>query len=286
MASVLAVVYDEQGQFPQFGALPLDAFQASEEQADVSLAAGAEGGGRVEVLDDSTYRVRGRVTGAHTVEWDLVYTRRGEPFFGLDRRQVGRREWERMSWLVYMPGASVTGEVVVDGRAYRVAGVPGYHDHNWGEWQPFGVRWNWAQYHEGDLHLALGDFMTAPEGVVGLDVGGRRTVFTKEQYRLTHTRWDRDSANGRWYPTTTWLHAGDDRVRLVARLEAVATVAILPPFQIPIVPEPLLYEQTAVFSGRIWEKDAGGTWRPVRSFGGAGFKEFTTLTSGAGRRAR
>lgn len=279
LSSVLAVVYSPQGRFQQLVSAPPESFHASELQADVSMSAGDAGGGQVEVIDDLTYRVRGRVTGDHTVEWNLLYAREGEPFFGLDRRQVGRRDWERMSWLVYMPGASVTGEVTVDGRSYPVTGVRGYHDHNWGEWQPFGVRWNWAQYHETGLHIALGDFMTAPEGVVGLDLGDERTVFGKDQYRLTHTAWEHDPANGRRFPTTSWLRAGNETVRLIVRLHALQTVAILPPFQIPVLPEPLLYEQTALYSGRVWQREHGGQWRLVRSFSGVGFKEYTTITA-------
>jgi hypothetical protein len=178
-----------------------------------------------------------------------------------------------------MPGASVTGEVTVDGRSYPVTGVRGYHDHNWGEWQPFGVRWNWAQYHETGLHIALGDFMTAPEGVVGLDLGDERTVFGHGQYRLAHTAWQHDPANGRRFPTTSWLRAENETVRLIVRLHALQTVAILPPFQIPVLPEPLLYEQTALYSGRVWQREHGGEWRRVRSFSGVGFKEYTTITA-------
>jgi hypothetical protein len=47
---------------------------------------------------------------------------------------------------VYMPRASVSGSMTVDGRRYRLRGARGYHDHNWGEWIPGLVTWNWAQY--------------------------------------------------------------------------------------------------------------------------------------------
>jgi hypothetical protein len=223
LASVLAVAYQPDGHFQQIAHSSPESFVASEEQADVSIVT-ESGDGQVEVLDGHRYRVRGRVAGAHTMVWNLEYVRHGEPWLGLDRRNVGRREWERMSWLVYMPGASVSGEVVVDGRAYHLSGVRGYHDHNWGEWRPSGVRWNWAQYHEPGFTLALGDFMTAPEGVVGVDFQGRRTVFEKAQYRLIHTAWSHDEANSRWFPTTTWLLAENQTVRLLLRLEALVTV--------------------------------------------------------------
>lgn len=278
LASVLAVVYQPDGHFQQIAHSSPESFRASEEQADVSIAT-ESGDGQIEVIDDHRYRVRGRVSGAHQVAWNLEYTRHGEPWLGLDRRNVGRREWERMSWLVGMPGASVSGEVEIDGRPYQVTGARGYHDHNWGEWRPHGVRWNWAQYSEPGLTLALGDFMTAPEGVVGFDYQGRRTVFAKDQYRLIHTAWSTDEENGRRFPTTSWLRAENETTLLLVRLRALATEPIIPPLEIPLLPEPLLYEQTAEFAGRIWEKDEAGRWRLLTSFGGTGFKEYTTVTS-------
>jgi hypothetical protein len=278
LASVLAVVYRPESHFQQLAHAGPEAFQASEEQADVSVAT-ASGEGQVEVIDDQRYRVRGRVSGEHQVAWELEYVRQGVPWLGLDRSNVGRREWERMSWLVDMPAAAVTGEVTIDGRAYAVTGAPGYHDHNWGEWRPHAVKWNWAQYSEPGLTLALGDFMTAPEGVVGLDFEGRRVVFAKGQYRLLHTAWGQDEVNGRRFPTISWLRAENETVRLLVQLRARATEPIIPPLEIPLLPEPLLYEQTAEFTGRVWEKDEGGRWRLLRSFGGTGFKEYTTVTA-------
>jgi hypothetical protein len=85
--------------------------------------------------------------------------------------------------------------------------------------------------------------------------------------------------NGRRFPTTTWLRAENETVRLVVRLRALQTEAILPPFQIPVLPEPLIYEQTALYSGRVWRRERGGGWRLVRSFSGVGFKEYTTTTA-------
>jgi hypothetical protein len=66
-----------------------------------------------------------------------------------------------MSWLVYMPGARVNGQVTVDGHVYEMD-APGYHDHNWGEWIFTDALWNWAQYAEPDLAFAMADFIRQP----------------------------------------------------------------------------------------------------------------------------
>jgi len=58
------------------------------------------------------------VSGTQSVAWNLV--RPPEPtLVRADQRQVGGLPWERMSWLVFMPSASVGGILTVDGRVYR-----------------------------------------------------------------------------------------------------------------------------------------------------------------------
>jgi hypothetical protein len=279
LASVLAMVYTPGGHFQQGAYLPPDSFSASYEQADVAVAAGDSGGGRIEVIDDTRYRILGAVAGDHRVAWNLVYERRAEPWFAADRQNVGSLPWEQMSWLLYMPGASVSGRVVVDGRTYRVRGVRGYHDHNWGEWIPSFVAWNWAQYFEAGLSFAMGDFRSAPTGVVGLDFLGERVVFEKAQYRLVHTAWQYDPANRQWFPTTSWLLAENETTAVLVRLQERATLPIVPPLDIPLLPEPLLYEQTARIAGAVWGKDPQGGWLLRASFDGGGFKEYTSVTA-------
>ncbi len=68
--------------------------------------------------------------------------RQSPAFFGGRREQVGLFPWEQMSWLVYMPAALVSGEVVIDGRTYLINDVRGYHDHNWGEFILTTFTWN------------------------------------------------------------------------------------------------------------------------------------------------
>ncbi len=278
LASVLAMVYTPAGRFQQGAYLPSDAFSASDEQADVAIAGGVRGGGRIEVIDDTRYRIVGALAGEHRVAWNLIYDRRGEPWFAQDRQNVGSLPWEQMSWLLYMPGASVSGRVIVDGRTYLVRGVRGYHDHNWGEWIPTLVAWNWAQYFEPGLHVAMGDFRSAPVGAVGVDFQGRRTVFEKAQYQLLHTAWQYDPPNRQWFPTTSWLLAQNETAALLVRLETLGTLAVVPPLDIPLLPEPLVYEQTARIGGALWERDPRGGWRLLTSFDGGGFKEYTSVT--------
>jgi len=277
LSSVLAVAYVAGGPHQEGAYLPPDSFAASRDQADVTVGEELPAGGRIEVIDDRRYRIVGTVAGAHSIAWNLVYTRQGDSWFAADRRHVGRLPWEQMSWLVYMPSASVSGTMTVDDRVYRLRGARGYHDHNWGEWIPGIVTWNWAQYSGPRVRVAMGDFPRVHEGTVGVDFGGRRTVFGKSQYRLTHSAWRFDAVNKCWFPAVSRLRAESESLALDVRFKALDTVPIVPPLDLPILP--LVYEQTADITGTLWEKTPQGEWRERTSFAGTGFKEYTSLTT-------
>jgi hypothetical protein len=277
LSSVLAVAYVAGGPLQEGVYLPPDAFDASTEQADVTVGLGLPSGGHMEVIDDGRYRIVGTVAGAHSIAWNLVYERQSDSWFAADRRHVGQFPWEQMSWLVYMPSASVSGILTVDGHAYRIRGARGYHDHNWGEWIPGLVTWNWAQYSGPRVRVAVGDFPKVAEGTVGVDFDGRQTAFEKPQYRITHSAWRFDTVNKRWFPTRSRVRAESDRMLLDIRFRALDTVPIVPPLDLPV--RPLVYEQTADITGTLWEKTPAGEWRLLTSFAGPGFKEYTSLTT-------
>ena len=275
LSSVLAVAYVPGGPFQQGAYLPPSAFVGSSEQADVSVGEGLPSEGHVEVIDDGRYRITGTVDGDHHIAWDLVYERESASWFAADQRPVGRFRWELMSWLVYMPSASVSGTFAVDGQSYELHGARGYHDHNWGEWIPGLVTWNWAQYSDPHVRVAVGDFPKVAEGTVGVDFGGRQTVFEKPQYQVTHSAWRFDAVYKRWFPTRTRVHAESDAMVLDVRFRAIETVPIVPPLQLPVLP--LVYEQTAEITGKLWKKTPSGERRLLASLAGMGFKEYTSL---------
>lgn len=278
-ATVTAIAYTPGDQFTATAVYPPTSFYASYEQADVLVAGGSPFSlSYVHVLNDNVYHIVGSISQEHNISWDLHYVRLTRSWLASDRQHVGIFPWEEMSWVQYMPGAFVTGVVTVDGHTYHVANARGYHDHNWGEWLPFTVTWNWAQYFEPGIAFSIGDFRNSDAGVVRIDVLGKQIVFAKEQYALTHTRWNYDPVNGLWFPATTWLYAQNDDSALIVRMRAVDTLPVLPPPEIPLPLVPVIYEQTADFVGSFWEKNESGQWRLVQSFGGGGFKEYTDVT--------
>ncbi|MFQ5738533.1 MAG: hypothetical protein ACE5JX_05935 [Acidobacteriota bacterium] len=267
VAQMAAVAYTPDGNVVATDAYGTDQFSASYEQADVVLA-----GNGIEVLGAGTYRIFGASQDGR-LSWDLVFVRASPSWFAADRMAVGSASWELMSWLVYMPGARVSGKLEMDGRLYSID-APGYHDHNWGEWIFTDALWNWAQYFQPDLALGLGDFIDHPAGVASVEFGGRRTVFLKNQYQLMHTRWAFDGQNRKLYPIASLLWAENEGRRLLVAIEAIETVALRGEFSFPL-PDPIIYEQTARYRGLLWEKNDQGEWLRRTTFAGNGFKEYT-----------
>jgi hypothetical protein len=280
LSSVTAIGYTPAGHFTETAVYPTTAFHASSEQADVLIAGGSPlSWNSVQVLSDDAYRTIGAIHEGHDISWNLLYVRRDRAWLGLDREHVGVFPWEQMSWLQYMPAAFVTGELLIDGHSYHVTNARGYHDHNWGEWIPFTVTWNWAQFTAPALTFSIGDFPNRPAGVVSVESFGERTVFAEGEYRLIHGGWSYDPGNQLWFPTATLLYAATDDRALVVSMNAIETVPVRPPPQLPLPLVPVIYEQTADYTGWLWEKDDGGAWRLTRTFHGRGFKEYTGVTA-------
>jgi hypothetical protein len=262
-ARMVAVAYTARGVVSAIDSFPAEAFSASAQRADVTIDAST-----IRADDDGTYRIRGGSRDGR-LAWDLTFTAESAPWFAADRLGVGRAAGERMSWLVFMPRARVGGQIRVDEETFDVE-APGYHDHNWGEWIPTNALWNWAQYSDGRVSLEVGDFIGKRVGRVAIDVDCGRTVFTPDQYRLTHTRWAWDAANGLFYPVESVLAAENDTVRMQVTLRAGRTEPLRGDLPFPLA-DLIIYEQTARYAGHVWRRSAGGTGK-IASIAGRGFK--------------
>lgn len=269
-SQVAAVLYSPEGSVAVVDQYPPGALSASYERADVAIESNS-----IQVIDPTTYRIQG-ITRDGKLKWDLTYKGETQPWYAGDRIPVGLFPWEVMSWLVYMPGADVSGRLEWAGRVYNIHSI-GYHDHNWGEWIPTSALWNWAQYYEPGLAIDIGDFINSTRsGIVGLDLENEKVTFTKDQYQMTHARWAADS-QGRQFPVETSLRAENQTRRLVMTLRTVATHPLRGDLPFPL-PDLIIYEQTARYDGQIFSKGPDGTWVPLRSFSGPGFKEYTAVS--------
>jgi len=263
---MVAVAYTAAGTVTAIDRHPAADFAADDRQADVRI-----GGNSARVDADGRYHITG-VSHDGRLAWDLEYVADSVPWFGGDRMPVGRLAWEKMSWLVQMPRARVTGTVTIDGRPHAIRAT-GYHDHNWGEWIPADGTWNWAQFSSPRLALEVGDFIGKPIGVVALDLDGARTVFTPDQYSLVHTRWGWDRVNRLFFPTESLLTADNGALRLEVTLRALKTEPLRGDLPRPLK-DLIIYEQTARYDGvvRGW---VAGEWRVRAWLRGMGLKEWT-----------
>ncbi len=269
MAFMGVIAYTPEGVVADADSCPVEQFHASYYDANVEIC-----GSDIVVLDRDTYRIQGSIASG-LVSWDLTYSSRAEPWFSGDREWVGLFPWERMSWLVYMPGAEVSGTIEIEGRSYTVDAQPGYHDHNWGEWIPCNTMWNWFQYFEPGLSLEVGDFILHPAGTLSVDFEGERVVFSKLQYCVLHTRWKMDWANLKLVPKKTWLYADNGERRLVTEVRTRETEPLVLDLPVDLAPNVIIYEQTARYEGSWWGRNAQDEWDLLRSFEGEGFKEYT-----------
>ncbi len=268
LAQVAVVAYTPPGVVSAVDEYAPMLFTASSQQADVGIASSA-----IQVIDADTYRIVG-ATRDGRLSWDLTYAKESDAWFAADRVAVGTLPWERMSWLVYMPRAVVSGHLAVDGQVYAVT-ASGYHDHNWGEWVFTNALWNWAQCSAPEFAFELGDFIGGPTGLAALDVDGQRTLLTKDQYGLAHTRWAKDSVNGKLYPVESLFVAVNPSIRLILRLQVSATEPLRGDVPAPL-PTPLIYEQTAQCDGWVQRRAPSGSWLTPIAIHGAGFKEYTS----------
>ncbi len=266
-AQVTAVVYTPTGIITRTDKYPVQSFVASYDVANVQVEPNS-----IEV-SDSVYQVRGSSRDGR-LGWNLQYRRQADPWFAANHIVVGSLPWEQMNWLIFMPRAQVDGSLIVDQQVFSVHAQAGYHDHNWGEWIPFDALWNWAQYSQPGLSLEMGDFIGRPAGTLGVDFQDQHMVFTKDQYRLLHTRWALDPGSLLLYPIQSVLVAQNDSFALLAVMNVVRTDPLRADLPFPL-PDVLVFEQVSNYQGLLWRKNSTGQWLLQTSFQGGGFKEYT-----------
>jgi hypothetical protein len=256
-----AVVYQGMNIISESDLYPLSAFTASYSAADVTL-----GSNTIFVPGPDTYMVTGSTLDGR-LSWNLQYDRDAASWFAHNRANVAPAAWEKMSWLLYMPRADVSGTLTVDGQTFHIR-CSGYHDHNWGQWNFETLLWNWAQFSQAGLTFDLGDIVGNPNGTASIEVGGQRTVFSSSQYSLEHTKWAFDQQDNVYYPVQSKFTAqnGDVSISVVMDIQKTEPLVTGP------APSLVIYEQPSHFTGTI-SRNLGTV-----SFGGDGFAEYTAVS--------
>jgi len=259
--NMVAIAYTPTGVTSEVDLYPSSEFNAAYNLANVQM-----GSNTIQVTSDNTYQLAGASQDG-ALAWNLTYNREAQSFLGIDLGALGTQPWERMSWLVYMPRAGVTGQLTVNGTMYAVNGS-GYHDHNWGEWIQSDILWNWAQYSQSDLWFDIYDFIGEPNGTVHVGVNGTLFEFTKSQYQIVHTKWAYDTVNHASYPIQTKFTGNNGSEQLDVLMNVSQTTPLTDDLPYP-TPEYIIYEQAATYTGQVVVDGV------THKFTGDGFKEYT-----------
>ncbi|MHA7630758.1 hypothetical protein [Corallococcus sp. M7] len=265
---ITTVLFPPDGGAPvtQMSYLGVDQFSASNDRANVNL-----GESTLRVDSDGTYVLRTRDSRGQP-QLDLAYRPAEAPRMMADE-VTGYAPWETASWLVAMPSARVEGTVNTGQQQLRLAGVAGYHDHDWGLWEVTRRTWRWAQFSSPDRQLTC---------VIGVDAafwystgwfrfGALQFPLPGELLRYEPCEWA--TWNRFWrYPTRVRVTAADasGQYQLEMEWQVTATAAL---WKSPVP----LFEQRARFTGALRRKDPGapGGWREVTSFCELGLAEYT-----------
>jgi hypothetical protein len=95
----------------------------------------------------------------------------------------------------------------------------------------------------------LGDFPNKPGGFASIDVDGNRYIFQNSQYTLTHTEWAYDAVHQVYYPIQSVFQADNGTAQIALTMNVLETDPLAVPLP-PGVPNEVVYEQTANFTGR------------------------------------
>ncbi len=110
-----------------------------------------------------------------------------------------------------------------------------------------------------------------------MEYDGDATIFEKSQYVIFRSRWQYDSEHQQLYPErlTIFAHNRGENKLLFVTIESIKTAPIYKEAPKPS-PSIIIYEQTAHFSGALYEKGRYG-WSRLVSLDGNGFAEYTLL---------
>ncbi|HEX4448842.1 MAG TPA: FAD-dependent oxidoreductase [Polyangiaceae bacterium] len=250
---------------------PSSQVKTSPTRADLTV-----GPNRVEVIDENRYHIVASSRDGR-IAWDLTLERAlgAAPAWLLDNAQ-GPLDWEDGWWMSWMPVATASGTLTIDGVTQTIEGATAYHDHNWGVWYSPARNWQWLQCAslvDGvALDLGYSDGFDPPR-VALLQLGERAIRFEASGIDLP------TYAGFQYWPDTPWkypesatttLVAPDERLRLEVGWSATKERTC------PLMASIFLVEQDVDVTLRISERaSAGEEWGPARTVATKGIAEWS-----------
>jgi hypothetical protein len=275
-SSVAAMVWPsyEPDQLPSPCITPLDIYnytQYSGNRQNASLSVGDKN--HITTLSEGVYQIDGAIRDGSVI-WSLRYTQESYP-----SREVFQPPGMQLDWISFMPAASVSGFVTVNGKTFNLSSAIGYHDHNWGAWPDTLFNWIWAQFSnttsERAFALVLGGYHVPVTdtyiGYVFVRYNGQRFklgTLCGDKFELTPLQFL--EVDGRKYSVHNRVQVTSAAWRLT--MEYRARVGTLNPSGRGLG----LYvdEQISDYSVQLYKATDGG-WTLVEDLSGTGFSEWS-----------
>ena len=246
--------------------IPMDKIQFDTHTASVKM-----GNAELNEKTPHNYSITGSVA---DVSWNLEYLQSTPTIDAYSDRNFGILSWEKVSWMVKMPRARVTGTISINGAPIQLNAL-GYSDTNWGEALPFSTRWEWAQFNDENISVVFGAmyrwgrlYKTYAYAEINHDV----VDFDGKTFKILEREWGTEAITGIKMPTKTRFEMKKGPYTLDCAYAPVRMDTISMKIS-PLLPRPCVAEQISRFTGTL--KKNG---KIVHSFSGHGFSEYSMKT--------
>lgn len=280
---VIARIFSQEGVFGGSLQFPMSDVALSEKDAGITIGENAI------TADGERYGIRGTVA---SVVWNLEYVPDSLPIEGFSDLNLDPLGVQKASWFITMPRAKVRGVVSVGRRRYAIDAY-GYSDTNWGSLFPLVSQFNWMQYNDEVISVAIGEMQNLEIknkkvgrwGGIYISYRGERTVFEKKDFSMEHLQWKIVPGTKIKVPFITLVEGENKNFQLSLILKTEISDPLhfrMPP---PLPVRPVVVEQTAQFYGELFRK-GDKTTASSYSFSGKGFKEYSLRYASLGDRVK
>ena len=218
-------------------------------QFDTHTASVKMGNAELNEKTPHNYSITGSVA---DVSWNLEYLQSTPTIDAYSDRNFGILSWEKVSWMVKMPRARVTGTISINGAPIQLNAL-GYSDTNWGEALPFSTRWEWAQFNDENISVVFGAmyrwgrlYKTYAYAEINHDV----VDFDGKTFKILEREWGTEAITGIKMPTKTRFEMKKGPYTLDCAYAPVRMDTISMKIS-PLLPRPCVAEQISRFTGTL-----------------------------------
>jgi hypothetical protein len=206
--------------------------------------------------------------------WNLEYKQSVPTIESYQNIHTGLARWERLSWLIKIPKAKVTGNIRIGENNFQINAL-GYSDINWGEVLPYFSSHEWGQYNDDSFTLVFGLLRSwlAPKSAYCYFAIDKKVVSLRDaRCEVKHTEWIKDKFIGNKIPKESkFVFAGSEyEVEFHTTLLHYDTPGMIIH---PLLPKVFVSEQIVHYKGTV--KKNG---KLIQSFEGKGFQEWAGKT--------